>query len=243
MPTNLPISVASILDALRHAVCTECRGLGRRRTKVRCPTCNGKGTENVIVEICAVCQGYGQIPDAKLCALECALCEGFGAIYRECWECRHNGFILERDDYCGRCNGAGEVPLARKVAETGDRTYISHLVRRLEEYSSKGTEEDLAKACAIDGLLHDALRHSREMSPRRDKELFSEELRILFGAARVRLGQEVRRQEDRCLRERRQGRSEYLAAVARLRSRSIEMQGHVADRFWHGLGYGWDRSR
>ena len=113
-------------------------------------------------------------------------------------------------------------------------------MHKIQEYAQKGTQVDLAKACAVDAVLHDALKHARQMNPRREYELFSEETRLAFGDVRLMLGQKVRQCEEECRRERRQEHREYLLAVTLMRSRAQEITRELNSRYWHGLGYGWD---
>lgn len=240
MPEKLPISVDDILHAVAHAACPECRGLGRWRTKVRCGTCNGKGTTAEIAEICNVCQGRGQLPNGGLPPLTCDLCHGFGAAYRECWECKQAGFVYEGDDYCGTCEGAGEIPFSRKVATTAAAPYVRHLVSKMNEYTKRGAQEDLEKACGLDDLLLDALKQAHALNPRRDRELFSNEVRGLYSVARMQLSQAVRQQEEEMRCERLQMRAEFAEAVRRLQARSKEIRDDIQGRFWDGLGHAWD---
>ena len=240
MPPKLPIAVDDILQALKSPECNNCQGMGRWRTKKRCTTCNGKGTTAEIMEICTVCKGRGQLPDRSVRRVECSLCRGFGVVYQECWECKHTGFVEEGDEYCDVCRGAGEVPLAGKVAEAADPKYIRHLVQKLEEYAEKGSQVDLTKACAIDALLHNALKHAYQITPRRDRDLFSEEIRVAFGIARMKLGQKMRQCEEESQRKKLQARAEYAQALALIRSRVQETKHDLNSEYWHGLGYGWD---
>ncbi len=240
MPARLPISVEQILAAIGDAACQCCRGIGRWRRRQRCRTCNGKGTTAEIIEQCTICQGRGQLPDEFARPVTCSLCDGCGVIYQDCWECKQTGFLEEGDEYCGVCLGTGEVPLARRVAETAEPQYIRHLVQRLEEYTSRGSRSDLAKACAIDALLHESLKHAYQMAPRRDKDLFSEEIRVAFGAARMTLGQRIRQREEQDRREKLQAKAEYVQALALMRSRAQETTHGLNSEYWHGLGYGWD---
>lgn len=212
--------------------------MGRWRTKKRCPTCNGKGSTSDIEEICAACTGRGQVPDAKAQRVDCPLCLGFGVAYRACWECKQTGFVEEGDEYCGTCSGAGEMPFATKVAREAERPYVRHLIERIDEYTRKGTQEGMVRACALDNLLHDALRQAYTMAPRRDNELFSQELRIAFGAVRVRLGQQARRLEEQSRNERRQSMADFVEALHRLRLRAQEIREELNRRYWDGLGYG-----
>jgi hypothetical protein len=237
---KLPIAVDDILQAVSNSVCTECRGLGRWRTKVRCETCNGKGSTREITEMCAVCQGRGQIPGTAGTPVTCALCEGFGVAYRDCWECKKVGFTYPQDDYCGRCGGAGEIPLAVMVATIGSGPYVRHLVMRLKEYTERGGQEDLEKACGLDDLLLDTLKRAHGLNPRRDHELFSDEVRGLYSVTRMTLGQAVRQHEERSRRERAQMRTEFTEAARRLRARSLEIRSYLGGRFWDGLGHAWD---
>lgn len=237
MPGKLPIAVDHILQAVAHAKCRGCRGLGRWRTKVRCPTCNGKGTTAEIVEICTVCEGRGQLLNAARVTVDCDLCDGYGAFYRECWECRQAGFIHEGDDYCGTCNGAGETSLAGKVAVDGDVRYVRHLLARLREYTERGSEQDLEKACGLDGLLIDIIKRACEIKPPRDRELFPQADRIAYGNMRVVLHRAVEEQEKRAARERIEQRAEFVEAARQLRSQTREIRSDLRQRFWEGLGH------
>ena len=240
MPPKLPIAVDDILQALKSSECSNCQGMGRWRTKQRCRSCNGKGTTADITEVCTVCKGRGQLPDRSLQRVDCSLCGGFGFLFRECWECKQTGFVEEGDEYCDVCHGSGEVPFALKVAETEGPPYIRHLVRKLEEYAEKGSQADLTKACAIDAVLHDALKHAYQMTPRRDRELFSEEIRLAFGDARMTLGRKMRQCEEENRRMQLQAKAEYVQAIALVRSRVQEITHDLNSEYWHGLGYGWD---
>jgi hypothetical protein len=238
---KLPIAVDDVLHAFAHAACPECQGLGRWRTKVRCATCNGKGTTAEIAEICTVCQGRGQLASGDgPPPLICDLCDGFGVLFRECWECKQAGFTYLGDDYCRTCEGGGEIPFARKVAAAGAVPYVRHLVAKLEEYTARGSQEDLEKACRLDDLLLESLKHAHAMNPRRDGELFSDELRGQYSVARMTLGQAVREQEERSQRERKQMQVEFTEAVRRLRAKSQEIRDDIQGRFWDGLGHAWD---
>jgi hypothetical protein len=237
---KLPIAVDDVLNAVAHAICPECRGLGRWRTKVRCGACNGKGSTTEITEICSLCQGRGQLPNGGLPPLTCDLCDGFGAAYRDCWECKQAGFIYQGDDYCGTCKGAGEIRFARKIAATATAPYVRHLVSKLIDCIQRGVQEDLEKACGLDDLLLDALKVAHAMNPPRDRELFSDEVRGLYSVARMQLGQAVRQNEDRRRRERAQMRAEFAEAVRRFQARSKEIRDDIQGRFWDGLGHAWD---
>jgi len=138
------------------------------------------------------------------------------------------------------CNGAGDVLFCHKVVKEANRLYIRHLVQKIREYADKGVQEDLVKACAIDALLLVSLRHAFEQNPRRDTDLFSEEIRVAFGDARVALGQKSRQYDKERRQEGLKDVSDYLEAIRLMRLRNQTMTDSPKE-YWHGLGYGWDR--
>jgi len=239
MPPALPIAVSDILAAVREPRCNQCGGLGRWRTKLKCPTCNGSGTTAEITEICVACNARGQVPGATGEPLDCALCNRFGVVFRDCWECARRGFVEKGDDYCVKCKGTGETPLALLIAETAQPQYVRHLIRCISENAQAGGNR-LAAAIELDRLLHATLKEAYRLRPARDDELFSPDARLAFGDARLQLGQAVRRREEQERSEAAAGRAELLAMISELRSRAIEMSDQTERQYWSGLGYGWD---
>ncbi len=126
------------LPVTRPEPCPRCSGSGRRRAP--CKSC--KGTRELAgqrVELCEPCRGVGLLAEQH----DCKSCRGTGVRRQRCKSCQGAGRVVRRSDCpschgrgllvtpfvepcpdcrasglapCGRCEGSGQVPKARRLS-------------------------------------------------------------------------------------------------------------------------------
>ena len=155
-----------------------------------------------VLEICTACDGRGQLPDSNLQRVECPLCEGYGVLFAECVQCKKQGFTEGADEYCDTCHGEGRISLARRVAETAEPRYVRYLVDLLRDYSQRHSQADLSKASELDAVLREVQETACNLVPKRDRELFPEQLCLSMNIARKALAQAMRLRSEQDQQER-----------------------------------------